>query len=263
MSHEKHDLEKSYDHGLKDLCPEEWETTFPEICQQSCTDLPQKTALACKGIHLSFAELDRYANRFSNMLILNGFKKGDVVGINLPNIPEHVIAWIGTLRAGCVVSGMLIPVIKNPEVMKNEILNFAVERHATHEVPAFIEFRDELPLTPVGKTDKDILRNENSRGNERRRNMRKSVDLPCDVRLSINGKEARKPGNIVDISTEGIGVETKGSPEAETGEDAYIDIIQFGETFWLKGHVLGRKGNRIAVRFIETIPGELKEILSP
>ncbi|MBN2298000.1 MAG: PilZ domain-containing protein, partial [Deltaproteobacteria bacterium] len=153
--------------------------------------------------------------------------------------------------------------LKNPEVLKNEILNFAIDRLAPYEVPKFIEFRDELPLTPVGKIDKKILRKENARSEDRRRNMRKSVDLPCDVRLTSEGKEARKPGNIVDISTEGVGVETEEPIETGAGEDAYIDIIQFGKTFWLKGHVLGYKGNRIAVRFIETLPRELKEILSP
>jgi len=40
------------------------------------------------------------------MLMANGLKKGDVVGINLPNIPEYVIAWLGTLKAGCAVSGV-------------------------------------------------------------------------------------------------------------------------------------------------------------
>ena len=40
------------------------------------------------------------------MLRAAGLEKGDVVGINLPNIPEYVIAWLGTLRAGCVVSGV-------------------------------------------------------------------------------------------------------------------------------------------------------------
>jgi long-chain acyl-CoA synthetase len=40
------------------------------------------------------------------MLIANNFSKGDVVGINLPNLPEYVISLIGTLRAGCIVSGV-------------------------------------------------------------------------------------------------------------------------------------------------------------
>ncbi|MBN2298566.1 MAG: AMP-binding protein, partial [Deltaproteobacteria bacterium] len=97
---------KSYDPGLKDLNPQEWEKNLPEVCQRSFKEFPEKVALAFMGVHISFAKLDRYANRFANMLIHHGFKKGDVVGINLPNIPEYVIAWLGTLRAGCVVSGV-------------------------------------------------------------------------------------------------------------------------------------------------------------
>jgi len=40
------------------------------------------------------------------MLIDNGFNKGDIIGINLPNIPEYIIALVGVLKAGCVVSGV-------------------------------------------------------------------------------------------------------------------------------------------------------------
>ncbi|HOS97151.1 MAG TPA: AMP-binding protein, partial [Deltaproteobacteria bacterium] len=97
---------KSYDPGLTDLDPAEWEKTYPEVCLRAFRDFPDKTALAFMGVHISFADLDRYANRFATMLLAHGFTKGDVVGINLPNIPEYVITWLGTLRAGCVVSGV-------------------------------------------------------------------------------------------------------------------------------------------------------------
>jgi long-chain acyl-CoA synthetase len=50
--------------------------------------------------------LDEYSNQFANMLIDNGFGKGDVVGINVPNTPEYVIAIIGAWKAGCIVSGV-------------------------------------------------------------------------------------------------------------------------------------------------------------
>jgi long-chain acyl-CoA synthetase len=40
------------------------------------------------------------------MLIDHGCKKGDVVGINMANIPEYVIALVGAQKAGCVVSGV-------------------------------------------------------------------------------------------------------------------------------------------------------------
>jgi long-chain acyl-CoA synthetase len=97
---------KSYDPGIKDLDPAKWEMSYVEATKPIFDKFPGKEAFAFLGVEVTFRELDRYANRFANMLIANGLKKGDVVGINLPNIPEYVIAWLGILRAGCVVSGV-------------------------------------------------------------------------------------------------------------------------------------------------------------
>ena len=97
---------KNWDAGLEDFRPEELETTYVEMIQRSFDELPDKMALAYMGVEITFAELGKYANRFAEMLRQNGFEKGDVVGINLPNIPEYLITVIGTLRAGCVVSGV-------------------------------------------------------------------------------------------------------------------------------------------------------------
>jgi long-chain acyl-CoA synthetase len=105
MKHE-HFWRKSYDHGLSDLEPSEWETSYVDAVKETFQTYPNNKALAFMGVEISFAELDRYTNRFADMLISHGLQKGDVVGINLPNIPEYVIAWLGTMKAGCVVSGV-------------------------------------------------------------------------------------------------------------------------------------------------------------
>ena len=97
---------KNWDAGLEDLKPAEFETTYVDMIRRTFDELPDKTALAYLGVEITFGKLDNYANRFAGMLVENGFEKGDVVGINLPNIPEYLIAVIGTLRAGCVVSGV-------------------------------------------------------------------------------------------------------------------------------------------------------------
>lgn len=97
---------KSYDPGLTDLDPKDWETTYVAAVREVFAKYPGNIALAYMGTHITYAGLDWYANRFGNMLRSHGFAKGDVVGINLPNIPEYVIAWLGALRAGCVVSGV-------------------------------------------------------------------------------------------------------------------------------------------------------------
>ncbi len=97
---------KSWDPGLKDLDPKEFEITFAELVRNMFDKYPDNIALAYQGLEISFGELDRYSNQFANMLIENGFKKGDVVGINLPNTPEYIYSVIGTLKAGCIVSGV-------------------------------------------------------------------------------------------------------------------------------------------------------------
>ena len=110
---------KSYDSGLKDADPQRWETTYVEVVKAAFQRFPQKPALAYMGNEITFGDLDKYSNRFANMLIAGGLKKGDVVGINLPNIPEYVIAWLGTLKAGCVVSG--VSPLLSPEEMEYQL----------------------------------------------------------------------------------------------------------------------------------------------
>ena len=105
MSEEKF-WKKSWDKGLEDLDPAAWETTYVDFVKPTFADFPNQRALSFLGVDITFAELDRYANQFAQMLVEEGFRKGDVVGINLPNIPEYVIAWLGTLRAGCTVTGV-------------------------------------------------------------------------------------------------------------------------------------------------------------
>ncbi len=97
---------KNWDEGVEDLKPEEFETTCVEMIKRAFKEVPDKTALGYLGIDITFSELDKYANQFAGMLMENGFKKGDIVGINLPNIPEYVISLIGALRAGCAISGV-------------------------------------------------------------------------------------------------------------------------------------------------------------
>jgi long-chain acyl-CoA synthetase len=87
-------------------------------------------------VHITFRQLDSYANRFANMLISLGLDKGSVVGINLPNIPEYVIAWLGTLRAGCVVS-VVSPLLSVEEMeyqLKDSKAKVLVTLDALYEV---------------------------------------------------------------------------------------------------------------------------------
>jgi long-chain acyl-CoA synthetase len=106
MSRREQIWKKSWDKGLTDLDPKVWEKSLLDAFRPTFANFPNKVALAFMGTEITFREIDALSNRFANMLIANGFKKGDLIGINLPNIPEYVIAWLGALKAGCAVSGV-------------------------------------------------------------------------------------------------------------------------------------------------------------
>ncbi|TFG16326.1 MAG: AMP-dependent synthetase [Promethearchaeota archaeon] len=106
MSYKDRFWTKNYDSGISDVDPKEFETSYTEIIRRTFEELPEKLALAFYGTEINYAELEKYSNEFANMLIEHGFKKGDVLGVNTANIPEYVIAVLGGLKAGCIVSGV-------------------------------------------------------------------------------------------------------------------------------------------------------------
>ena len=55
---------------------------------------------------ISWRDFDRRANRFANMLLSRGLKKGTKVGLLLMNCLEWLPLYFGVLKAGCVVVPM-------------------------------------------------------------------------------------------------------------------------------------------------------------
>ncbi|MHA2496683.1 MAG: AMP-binding protein [Candidatus Hodarchaeales archaeon] len=97
---------KSYDEGIKDLDPAVWEVSFAQAIRKTFEKVPDKMALSFLGVPLTYRDLDRYSNIFGHMLIEKGFQKGDCIGLNLPNIPQYIIALLGAMKVGCVITGI-------------------------------------------------------------------------------------------------------------------------------------------------------------
>ncbi|MDF2626721.1 MAG: long-chain fatty-acid-CoA ligase [Symbiobacteriaceae bacterium] len=77
---------------------------------------PDRTALLFFGKKVSYKQLGEQIDRFAQGLIKRmGVRKGDRVGIILPNCPQNVIATVGCQRAGA------IPVQFNPMYVSREI----------------------------------------------------------------------------------------------------------------------------------------------
>lgn len=82
------------------------ERGYAEVFREAAELVPDKIAVYYMGNGISFRELDILSNRFAHFLKKNGVRKGDVVGVNLPNLPAYYISIIGIQKAGCVLTGV-------------------------------------------------------------------------------------------------------------------------------------------------------------
>ena len=73
------------------------------ILQETASAAPDKPAAIYPGGSLSYGELDVLSSRLAGGLMASGICPGDPVGLQLPNIPQFLIAYFGILKAGGVV----------------------------------------------------------------------------------------------------------------------------------------------------------------
>lgn len=96
---------KSYDDHVKpELDLEIY--TLVDLLKRTAQKYPDSLAYDFQGSCATFREMLGYVNSFAHFLVENGVKKGDRVVINLPNLPQFIIALFGTFFAGCGASGM-------------------------------------------------------------------------------------------------------------------------------------------------------------
>ncbi|MFJ3793088.1 amino acid adenylation domain-containing protein [Kitasatospora sp. NPDC090091] len=73
---------------------------IPALFAEQVRRHPEAAALAHEGTELSYAELDRRANRLARTLIERGAGPERVVALALPRSPELVVAMLAVLKAG-------------------------------------------------------------------------------------------------------------------------------------------------------------------
>ena len=142
---------RSYDSHMEDIDPSRFEISYTQIIRPTFEKFGSTTAFAYMGAHVSYGEFDRKSNRFAQMLLAHGFKRGDVVGINLPNMPEYLFAWLGTLKAGCTVSG--VSPLLSAEQMVQQLQNSRARALVTLD----ISFADKVPEIAPRLPDLSII----------------------------------------------------------------------------------------------------------
>ena len=87
----------------------------PDLLAQAARDYPERPALRYYGATMSYARLDNFTTRFAHALIHLREGARGVVGLMLPNLPQTVIAYFGSLKAGASVTPI------NPLYVEQEV----------------------------------------------------------------------------------------------------------------------------------------------
>jgi long-chain acyl-CoA synthetase len=80
---------------------------------------PNRPALLFEGSRLSYRRLNHEVNRFANALIALGVGKGARVVLLMPNVPQMVISFYGTMKAGA--TAVFVPPVIEPEEVVRQI----------------------------------------------------------------------------------------------------------------------------------------------
>jgi long-chain acyl-CoA synthetase len=92
----------NYDEGVPEHIDYPKEPLY-YFLEQSAQNYPDNPCTIFKGAVITFKEMDEITNRIAAALADMGVKKGDRVGIFMPNTPQFVMAFFGILKAGGVV----------------------------------------------------------------------------------------------------------------------------------------------------------------
>ncbi|KWW11184.1 MULTISPECIES: long-chain fatty acid--CoA ligase [Peribacillus] len=90
---------------------------FPmqRILQNACQSYPTNTAITFYNQKITYQELFLASQAFASALQKKGIQKGDRVAIMLPNCPQYVIAYYGSLTAGAIITQI------NPMLVEREL----------------------------------------------------------------------------------------------------------------------------------------------
>ncbi len=91
-----------YDRGVPATIDYPKEPLF-HFLEESARKYPDRACTIFKGAVISFKEMNERSDRIAAALADMGVKKGDRVGIFMPNTPQFVMAYFGILKAGGVV----------------------------------------------------------------------------------------------------------------------------------------------------------------
>jgi long-chain acyl-CoA synthetase len=147
--------------------------------EEAARKYPDRACTIFKGAVISYREMDEQTNAMAAALVDMGVKKGDRVGIFMPNTPQFVIAYYGILKAGGVV------VAVNPTYPVDEII-FPVKDANIEVMFTLTRFYDKLKEARTKSSLKKVIVS----------NIKET--LPPVLRLLFTLAKEKKEGDRID-----------------------------------------------------------------
>ena len=129
------------------------EITLNQILEKTVKEYPEKDAIIFQGRTMSYRELGRCVDNFASAMAQIGMKKGERMGIMLPNCPQYIVAYYGILKLGGVVVNV------NPMQVERE-LEFQLKDAGVEVIMALRDFepgleavKRRIPLKAIVLTD--------------------------------------------------------------------------------------------------------------
>ena len=112
----------------EDLAPGPWEKIHQELgvtapdfddrplgtyIEHYAESIPENIAIRFHDLDINYAELNTFTNKLANALVALGIERGDVIGVQMPMIPQYAIALLAASKIGASlssVSPLLAPV---------------------------------------------------------------------------------------------------------------------------------------------------------
>ncbi|NNL78273.1 MAG: AMP-binding protein, partial [Desulfobacterales bacterium] len=152
------------------------------IIERHVAENPEKTAIIFEDRRISYAELDRMINRIAGGLLKMGYTHGEVVSLFLPSLPELIIGYLGTVRAGLTVN------VVNAMLKEQEVA-YILKDCATK---GLIVDQNRLPIVEAIRSDVETLSDIIVLGD------RGSNAYPTYESLLENGSDAFEPAEVND-----------------------------------------------------------------
>jgi long-chain acyl-CoA synthetase len=92
------------------------EISLGQMLRNITKNFPDSEAIFFEGFRMTYKELDNAVDQFATALSNMGIKKGDVVMIDLPNLPQFVITYFGIVRIGAIANP-IIPLNRYTEIL--------------------------------------------------------------------------------------------------------------------------------------------------